>query len=56
MIQQLSYIKRLHKRVIHEEMARASLRTANAEDRYIKKTDYNELNLICKECFSSPTY
>lgn len=54
MIKNLSYIKKLHKRVIHGYEDAPSLKAVYAEDRYIKRIDYNELNLVCKDCFSDP--
>jgi hypothetical protein len=54
MIKNLKRIKELHNRVIHIEKAKASVKATNAEDRYVKAIDYNELNLVCKECFSDP--
>lgn len=55
MIRNLGYVKRLHERAIHGEKAEASVRAINAEDRYIKAIDYNELILVCKDCFSDPS-
>ena len=50
----IEYVKVLHKQVVHDMETIPSDRQIRAEERHINRIDYNELILICRDCFSPP--